>query len=140
MKGIVQILLILIISIFLTGCKKGAKEIKATEIFTQKEDSYFVYFYKPGCSACENLKPRLNEYISFAKGKSLPKVYKMNVLNMPNLNAPDNWKEVIVGKTSIMEITIGTTPTLLLIEEKEVAKVFAGRTNIENELDRLQEG
>ena len=64
----------------------------------------------------------------------------MNVLNMPNLNAPDNWKEVIVGKTSIMEITIGTTPTLLLIEEKEVAKVFAGRTNIENELDRLQEG
>ena len=37
-----------------------------------------------------------------------------------------------------MSITIGTTPTLLLIENKEVKKVFVGRTNITNELDRIQ--
>ena len=48
MKGIVQILLILIISIFLTGCKKGAKEIKAIEIFTQKKIVILYTFINQG--------------------------------------------------------------------------------------------
>lgn len=141
MKNYLKITLILILAIILVGCSKKAKEIRPTQIFSQKEGTYYVYFYKENCSACENLQPRLNEYIQYShskQGKNAPKIYKVNVLSMPNLDASENWQEEIIGATNVMSITIGTTPTLLLIENKEVKKVFVGRTNITNELDRIQ--
>ena len=90
MKNYLKITLILILAIILVGCSKKAKEIRPTQIFSQKEGTYYVYFYKENCSACENLQPRLNEYIQYShskQGKNAPKVYKVNVLSMPNLDA-----------------------------------------------------
>lgn len=129
-------LFILVLIFVLTGCSSKSKTIAANKIFAQDESVYFVYFYKKDCPACENVKPKLYEYIDFAKSKNgafAPKVYQVNVYSLPNLKADEGWEEKIIGTSNVLELTIGSTPTLILIKEKRVSQVLVGMNAITNE-------
>lgn len=134
----ISILSVLILLFVLTGCSSKVKGIQAKNIFTQKEDLYYVYFYKKDCPACENVKPKIYEYVSYSntkKGRSVPKIYQVDVMTMPNLNAQEDWKEKILGTHNVLELTIGSTPTLILVQNHSVNKVIVGRNAITQELD-----
>lgn len=132
MKKIIS-LFILVLIFILTGCSSKPKNIAANKIFAQDESVYYIYFYKKDCPACENIKPKLYEYIGFThskKGALAPKVYQVNVHSLPNKKADEGWEEKIIGTSNVLGLTIGSTPTLILIEEKQVSQVLVGMNAI----------
>lgn len=135
-------LFILVFIFVLSGCSSKPKTIEARKIFAQDESVYYVYFYKKDCPACENTKPKLYEYIDFTKSKKgalSPRVYQVNVLSLPNLKAGENWEEEIIGISNVLDLTIGSTPTLILIEDRKVSQVNVGVNAITNELKSYME-
>lgn len=143
MKRFYKVLLLVLIvftTFFLNGCKRegmsGIKNLQQQELYTQKEDKYYVFLYRDGCTGCEEVKPYVLRYIKLAKGREeCRKVYgfylsdeKNKLIYRTNPN-PENGQGSYTNKdgkveTGIFfvddvekwdELYIGTTPSLISI-------------------------
>lgn len=129
------------------------KTIKEDEIFSQNEESYFVYFYRDGCSWCEKISERVKAYIyktSLPNYNSSKKVFVLNLTEggsrasifRSNKSDEGDGDYYVTGLKDISLMCIPTTPTLIEIKHENgeaVAKMIAhGSTTvieaIENEL------
>lgn len=130
----------------LWASSKYYEEIEDTQIFNQKENRYFVYFMKDGCTYCEKAKPKILEYASKAntdKYKNSPKVYVVNLKKNGKASKilreyKDNDSGTFVdGAKKWDELYIPSTPTLIEISgTNPTAKLAAiGTTNVVNILN-----
>lgn len=131
----------------LWASSKYYEEIEDNQIFNQKENRYFVYFMKDGCTYCEKAKPKVLEYASNAntsKYKNSPKVYVVNLKKNGKSSKilreyTDNESGTFVdGAKTWDELYIPSTPTLIEISgEVPTAKLVAiGTTNVVNTLNK----
>ncbi len=131
MKKIIG-LMIAIISIFtLSGCKYETdmatiKNLVQQDIFEQKEEKYFVFFYIDGCTGCDETKPYIINYYNLVKADdSKRSIFGVNLSNPKNKpmyvkyagteGQGTDGNFYIDGVTNWEELRIGTTPSMISI-------------------------
>lgn len=157
MKKII-VLLMSIMTIFLVSCSKNEylelAEIKESQIFTQEEDTYYVYFHKPDCSGCETAKTDVLHYNYLSSKKGLIKIYGMNLYNEDNVKSfiyrkydgedgqGDDKQFFVDGVKEWNNLYIPGTPALILINivngRKEAKFVCQGASKIIKYLGELE--
>ncbi len=140
MRKTILVLLTLIISIMLVGCgssdMKGVKNLTQQQIYEQKEDKYYVFFYREGCSGCEDTKPYILAYIKALKSGDYPgaramyavnlsdeKNYTMYVANHAEGGQGTDGRFWVDGVSNWSELKIGSTPSLITVYIKDGVKV-----------------
>lgn len=146
MKKVVLLILFIIISSFLVGCgssdMKGIKNLTQQQIYEQKEDKYYIFFYREGCSGCEDTKPYILAYIKALKSGDYDgarQIYGVNLSDEKNYTMYVSNKEVggqgtdgrfwVDGVTNWSELKIGSTPSLITVYLKDGVKTtqYAGQ-------------
>ena len=116
---------------FLLGCKQSEpidynscsnKVITYQELFNQNQDDYYVYIFSYNCGHCEDFKEEI-----------LPIIY--NHRNMYLLEYSKDIKitsnvDETIGASSIEDVYILGTPTLLEIKDGILMTNVAGKTEI----------
>lgn len=76
-EGILVLALVLLGALSLSACRKdttGAPEgllvIAKEALFTQDDADYYVFFYRPGCTACETVASDVTNYLTRQKETS----------------------------------------------------------------------
>lgn len=103
------------------------KTINFDEIFKQKNEQYFVYFYSLTCSHCGLIKNQMIEY-----GLSHENIYFVQASE--DVKISEN-TDSVVGATSIEEISILGYPSLLEINQKVCVFITSGSDNIISKLN-----
>lgn len=103
------------------------KTINFDEIFKQKNEQYFVYFYSLTCSHCSLIKNQMIEY-----GLNHENIYFVQASE--DVKISEN-TDSVVGATSIEEISILGYPSLLEIEQKVCVFITSGSDNIISKLN-----
>ena len=103
------------------------KTINFDEIFDQKNEQYFVYFYSLTCSHCSLIKNQMIEY-----GLSHENIYFVQASE--DVTITEN-TDSVVGATSIEEILILGYPSLLEIDQKVCVFITSGSDNIISKLN-----
>lgn len=119
----------------LTGCSGGIKYVKTidkTAIYSQEEKSYYVYFYREGCSSCESIAGVVSNYAKEAKsntayiqlygvklctsledkGATEPLLYR-TYTGADGEGKKGDYK--VTGVTAWYDLYIGSTPALIKI-------------------------
>lgn len=103
------------------------KTINFDEIFKQKNEQYFAYFYSLTCSHCSLIKNQMIEY-----GLNHENIYFVQASE--DVKISEN-TDSVVGGTSIEEISILGYPSLLEIEQKVCVFITSGSDNIISKLN-----
>jgi hypothetical protein len=152
------VLIIAIISVFLlSGCRyetdmATVKNLTQEDIFKQKEEKYFVFFYVDGCTGCEETKPYIINYYNLVKDdNSKRQIFGVNLSNPKNKQIYVKYSGTggqgtdgtfyIDGVTNWDELKIGTTPSMISIYiskdgEKTAKYVAQGKDAIVEALEK----
>lgn len=139
MKRAIIVLIVIILSAVLVGCNKtdmkGIKNLTQQEIYEQKEDKYYIFFYRDGCSGCEDTKPYIKAYIKALKtgnyegarpiygvNLSSEENYTMYVSNKKEGGQGTDGRFWVDGVTNWEELCIGSTPSLITVYVKDGVK------------------
>lgn len=157
-----MLLISLLIILILTGCSSGIKYVKTidkTEIFTQSEKTYYVYFYREGCSGCESIASTVSLYAQKTKSDdTLVKLYGVKLctsLSDKGAREPLLYRSYtgsdgegkkgdykVTGLTAWDKLYIGSTPALIKISHVEgVARssyIAQGANDIKDYLENLE--
>lgn len=131
--------------LFLTGCGTTTQDIAISEALSQDSYSYYVYFSKDDCPACNAIKADINSYASFAqKNSDARPIFEVNLskeenkyaFNYPDIpNPQDNWKLHLLSISTASEIRIAATPSLILVREGKVIRVVSSSSDVVNDLN-----
>ena len=97
-------------------------EIKWADIFNQCEEEYYVYFYSPTCSHCNLIKNTIIDYALEHEG-----MYFIH-FNEDVITAIDI--QNTIGASSVDDLAILGTPSLVEIKHHVVTNNMAGTTKI----------
>lgn len=129
-KQIIFILLLLI----LCGCKVDVPipVITQNELFEIGEEEYYILIEQDDCSGCEKVKPDASRYHqSTLVNSKLPKIYLLDISDPVNKDIISKDKtDIIEGATSIEELKITRTPTLIIIKNQEVIGYYINSSNV----------
>lgn len=157
---------IMLIVFFAYGCSsaksdmKGIKNLVQQELYTQKEEKYYVFLYREGCSGCEEVKPIVLKYIKYRKDRDeCRKIYGFNLSNEKNSMIYRTYSNedgkgqgqytdssgvhkgifYVDGVTEWDKLYIGTTPSLISIREVDGVKyayfITSGSEKIKTKLN-----
>ena len=100
-------------------------QIAWKEVFNQAEDEYLVYFYSEECGYCKLIKDEVIDYCQ----KEIYPMYFVDVLHDEDkvIKKPP---AIVEGISSIDELFIFGTPSLMKIKEKVVTNYYAGVQSI----------
>lgn len=144
------IFIALIIGLFtLTGCGTTPTDIAVSEALSQEPYSYYVYFSKDDCPACNAIKSDIRDYASFVKKNvDARPIYEVNLskdenkfaFNYPDIpNPQDNWKVHLLSITQANEIRIASTPSLVLVREGKIIRVVSSSNDVLSDLNKQME-
>ena len=161
MKRIVLMVFLFIIVISLLACKKkneylDLSELTESQIFTQSEDEYLVYFHKDNCNGCESIKTDVLHYNYLSsKDDNLVKIYGMNLQKEDETKAliyrtytglsgqGDEGTFYVNTVTNWYDLYIAATPALIVIKTNDGVKkahfITYGASNISSYLEGLYE-
>ena len=130
MKHIFGIVITVLIALAGCGKNKGATSsynephyneveeyhIEWKELFNQDNDSYYAYVYSVTCTPCSMLR---EEIINFAKGHYV-NFYFIYPSDDISFTEDSSIADASLGKSSINDVYIYTTPTLIGITNKTI--------------------
>ena len=102
------------------------KRILWNEIFSQKNDQYFVYFYSLTCAHCESIKDRMIEYSLYKDN-----IYFVQSSEQIILGFDEN---VSLGAVSSDELSLLGYPSLIEINQKVCVFICSGEDKIISKL------
>ena len=90
--------------------------IEWNDLFNQSQDNYYVYVYSVACTACSMLR---EDMVKFAKkeGQHFYFIYPSDDITFTD---DEDVADASIGATSIENVNIYTTPTLMEITNKTV--------------------
>ena len=144
------IAIILILQFGIIGCNKDIEYITSIEnisidnIFTQKEEVYYIYFYKNDCEYCDYIKP----YLENNSEVNIIKIYGVNfsdnknkLINRAYENGEGtNFKYYVSGCSKYEDLYINGYPSLIKIENGVSYFVANGRSNVEIFFEEILSG
>ena len=127
--------------------------ISETEIFTQNEESYYIFVYRDGCSWCEKISDRVKSYIyktTLPNYSSSKKVFALNLTkdgtrasvfrSFDGEDGEGDGKFKVTGCKDLSDMYLSSTPALIeinYIDGVAVAKFIAtGATNVINAIEK----
>ena len=139
--------LLLLIPFAISGCKEKPKEeekdtpykepiytevedlhIEWKDLFNQKEDKYYAYFYYITCSWCSYLRPNITEVAKSGK-ETIYFVYPSEELQFTeDLDVAMS----SLGKDKVEDVYLYSTPCLIEIKDKVVSMYTRDYYEIEN--------
>lgn len=100
--------------------------ITIDQIFEQKEENYYVFFLKDGCSGCASVEPTLYKYSQnyekYDSEENYPIYAILRTMNMGFSYIGD--PEVFVGATEWDQIKLGYYPRVVLIKNHEIVELY----------------
>lgn len=137
MKKVILLVLIMVSAFTLCGCKKSTdmdylKSLTQQNIFTQKEEKYFVFFYRDDCTGCEETKPYIINYwnaVNNGAYQGKRQIYGVNISNEKNTKIYRKYAGTggqgtdgayfVDGVSQWDKLYIGSTPSLISIYERD---------------------
>ena len=119
------------------GEENAAKEmikISWSDVFNKEDDHYLVYFYSEECGYCASIKAEMLNYFEVTTYQ----MYFVDILNNEDV-AIKHTGDSPVGLTSVEELFILGTPSLLEIEDKTVTNYYAGVNAIRGFISGVEE-
>ncbi|MCK9535989.1 MAG: hypothetical protein M0R05_00135 [Bacilli bacterium] len=163
MKKTILFWLLLGLFIF-TGCSskgklEGVKGIKKQDIFSQKEDKYYVYFHRLDCADCDEAAPAIinymkiiNEYSGCKNKRPIYSVLLFSEEEKPRQSVyifreyegtdgeGTNGTFKVTGITEWQDLYIGSTSSLISITVNEgVKKAYFEAQGAESIIAKLEE-
>ena len=118
-KNKILILIILLCTILLVGCKKEMpNEIQKEDIYNQIEEEYLIYFYKARCPYCEKCEDIIKDYI--AQDESPIKLYTCDLSKDKEIK---RYYEGAKGQGSKGQYFVDGVPTIIKIKNENGIKV-----------------
>lgn len=109
--------------------------IYAEDLFNQKEERYYVFFLRDGCSGCNYVKPTLlsysQNYSSYNSDLNYP-LYAIHRSQNPSSTIyvnPNNNSENFVGVDDIKDLRLGYFPRVVLVENGVITAVYKNEGN-----------
>ena len=146
LKNKLLLLLVILLSITLIGCKQEYTQniIVEENIFFQKDEEYYVYFYKDNCPYCEDVFDTINEYIS--NPTDLPlyvcKIDESSKINRkyPSGGQGSNEAYWVDNIKKYEDLHIAGVPSLIKITKEDISFfVTSGRKNILEYFENLKQ-
>lgn len=145
------LLLLLVLCIFITGCKQQKFDdvISIDEIFAQEEEKYYVYFYKDNCPYCKDCFNDIKEYIKKAKEEEFVKLYVCDLTSEYNsvIKRPyeggngqgSSGKYYVDGVTKYEDLYISGTPSIIRIDENKTSYFcVSGRKDVKEFINEIK--
>lgn len=129
-KNKILILIILLCTILLVGCKKEMpNEIKKEDIYNQIEEEYLIYFYKARCPYCEKCEDIIKDYI--VQDESPIKLYTCDLSKDKEIKRyyegakgqGSKGQYFVDGVTNYKDLYIAGVPTIIKIKNENGIKV-----------------
>ena len=105
-----------------------------SETFKQKEDHYLIFFYSETCTHCHEI---MGDVLSFVESNIL-KMYFLDIKSSDIKIPISNDIDLTIGVTSIDDLFIAGTPTLLELENWIVKANIPGTDNCLTFLNELR--
>lgn len=120
--------LLLTLFILLSSCKtNNLIEIDYQDIFSIREEKYFIYFYSSSCQAClDGLNIIQKRYDNKKQRGFLLKTDNLNIDYSTDIKSN-------INVNSIEEFHLFTLPYLIIIENQVIEKEFVGIREIQKE-------
>ena len=131
MKKIILFIIVIISLFTLSSCgyetdMPTITNLTKQDIFDQKEEKYFVFFYVDGCTGCEETKPYIINYYNLVKGDDSKRhIFGVNLSNHKNKQLYVKYAGTegqgtdgnfyVDGVKNWEELKIGTTPSMISI-------------------------
>ncbi|HHZ11683.1 MAG TPA: hypothetical protein GYA05_03100 [Acholeplasmataceae bacterium] len=125
-------LLVLALVLFACDNAKGSDipKIPAQDIFAVEAEEYYILFVKDDCSGCEKIKPGAARYHrETLLKKNLPKIYLVDVGDEANKIVVGK-EDILDGASSVDELRITRTPTLIVIKKGKVSAHYINSANV----------
>ena len=132
--------------LLLTGCQKNVvveeptvtpldyditieDTIKWSDLFLQEEERYLVYVYSETCGYCKMIKQDVLSYYLLNKDR-------MYFVCSSKDEVPfDITKDIPIGISTVENLYLRGTPTMLEVENKCLSKVYEGSESIKNYIE-----
>lgn len=157
-KGFTKRILLLGAVLTMTSCAKekvdwfdksffnGENNIDSAGFFTQKEETYYIYYYSLFCNLCTQMKGDISTFIENSE-------YKVYTLGAQNLSEEEftKFKKVkenftkddiaemnkeMIGVSDIKEVYLIGTPMLFKISEAKINEVYSGAAAIHSYIEK----
>ena len=104
--------------------------ITVDQIFDQKEEAYYVFFLRDGCSGCNSVKPTLLKYSKYYEQYDSSENYPIYAIHR-SMNTFNFFgePEVFVGAKEYTEIKLGYYPRVVLIKNHEIVELYKNEGN-----------
>ena len=103
----------------------ASQKIKWSDCLSQKEVHYLVFFYSETCSHCHEI---MGDVLSFNEDKIVP-MYFLDIKASDTKIPISNNIESTIGLSSIEDLFIAGTPSIVEVEKSVVKANIAGRDN-----------
>ena len=94
-----------------------------SEIFNQNQDHYLVFFYSETCSHCHQI---MGDVIAFSEAEIVD-TYYLNTQNQDSKIPLRNETELTIGMTTVDELFIAGTPTIIEIKKHIITNNIPGK-------------
>lgn len=139
------IMLILVVTLTITSCKKEVSSYSDIERIVHKEilnqkgnknNTYYVIIYSTTCTFCENLEDSVVEYCNFVNKKNgcikkdYPPMYALNInasKDNPDIKASDKEYTNFTGTSDYKDIKFSAAPALVVVTDKKVEKFISSK-------------
>ena len=103
----------------------ASQKIKWSDCLSQKEDHYLVFFYSETCSHCHEI---MGDVLSFNEDK-IVSMYFLDIKASDTKIPISSNIESTIGLSSIDDLFIAGTPSIVEVEKSVVKVNIAGRDN-----------
>ena len=103
----------------------ASQKIKWSDCLNQKEDHYLVFFYSETCSHCHEI---MGDVLSFNEDK-IVSMYFLDIKASDTKIPISSNIESTIGLSSIDDLFIAGTPSIVEVEKSVVKANIAGRDN-----------
>ena len=103
----------------------ASQKIKWSDCLSQKEDHYLVFFYSETCSHCHEI---MGDVLSFNEDK-IVSMYFLDIKASDTKIPISSNIESTIGLSSIDDLFIAGTPSIVEVEKSVVKANIAGRDN-----------
>ncbi|NLD25756.1 MAG: hypothetical protein GX661_00165 [Acholeplasmataceae bacterium] len=112
--------------------------IMKDDLLQMEDIEYYVLFTQEDCPGCEAVKPKAIQLYNYSlvPNSSLPMIYQLKIDDAENksLGGSENIQDV----TSVSELRIQKTPTLIYINNNKVTSYYVGSYQVGNHFGDIE--
>lgn len=130
-----SIVLLLICTLLLNGCEinkqswRSLPTITYQNLLSKNHDYYYVVFYSPDCSFCEEILPVAIEYNEKENNYPLYVLNTDDVMNNEGIMASEGYQYFsFIGTENYADVVLENVPALIVVDHGKVSMLISSNT------------